>query len=447
MPNSSYAFTGGGLLDIVAQAPAATGLVDYLASDSVVVDVGNANIESNETNNTGSATVHVTNKLPDLAVQMSTANPVTASGVINHTITMTNTGTGVAPIARLQFSSLAGTWIGGGNAGVTCGVLFHTRSSNVYGCNTTDLAPGASVTFPLQLQASGIAGTTTTSGNVFVFGSRDVPPNADNFASTTATVAVGGSVDLSVSATASPATSAPGQPAVLSVNIRNNGTGLAAATMAETTLPAGFAFMSGSTTAGPCTAAAQVVSCPLAATSPGTIQPYTINTTASTVAGSFSATTVVDPANVVVESDETNNTVATAVAVSASFADLTTSVSGPATASLNGKPTFAVTMSNTGNVAADPVTVTIVETGFARLDSIVSPAGWTCTPLKNRITGYSITCAAGPLAASGVATIQVTTAGALLRGVTNVTATADPLNTVQELSEINNTSSTSITIV
>jgi uncharacterized repeat protein (TIGR01451 family) len=447
MPNSSYAFTGGGLVDIVAQAPAATGLVDYIATDSVVVDVNNANIESNETNNTASATVHVTNMLPDLAVQMSTENPVTASGVINHTITITNTGTGVAPIARLQFSSLAGTWIGGGNATVTCGTLFTTRSSVVRGCNTSNLAPGASVTFPLQLQASGIASTTTTSGNVFVFGSRDVPPGADNFASTTATVAVGGSIDLSVTATATPATSAPGQPVVLNVNVQNNGTGLAAATTAQTTLPTGFAFTSGSTTAGACTAVAQVVSCPLAATSPGATQPYTVNTKASSVAGSFSATTVLDPANVVVESNETNNTVATAVAVSASFADLTTSVSGPATTPMNGKPTFAVTVSNIGNVAADPATVTIGETGFARLDSIVAPAGWTCTPLKNRTTGYSITCAAGPLAASGVATIQVTTAGALLRGVTTVTATADPLNTVQELSKTNNTSSTSITVI
>ena len=447
VPNSSPSITGGGLVSIVARTPAAAGLVDFMASDLVVVDSNNANIESNESNNTASATVHVTNKLPDMAVQMSTENPVTAGGVINHTITMTNTGTGVAPTAQVRFSSLAGTWIGGGNAAVTCGTLFTTRSGATRGCTTTDLAAGASVTFPLQLQASGVAGTTTTSGNVYVLNSREVPPGADNVASTSATIALGGSVDLSVSATARPATVAPGQPVVLTMNVRNDGIGMTVATTAQTTLPPGYAFISGSTTAGTCSAVAQLVSCPLAAIGPGTSQSYSINITASPVVGSGLATTVIDPANVVVETNEANNTVDTSIGVSTSFADLTTGISGPSSVALNGKPVFAVTVSNIGSVAADVATVTIAESGFDRIDSIVAPASWTCTTTRIKNAGNSVTCTGGPLAPGGVATIQIVPSGAYLRGVTTVDATADPSNTVQELSETNNTRSTSITVI
>lgn len=447
VPNSTASITGGGLVSIVAQTPTATGLVDFMASDSVVVDSNNAFNESNESNNTASATVHVTNKLPDMALQMSTESPVTAGGVINHTITMTNTGTGIAPSAQVRFSSLAGTWIGGGNAGVTCGTLFTTRSGATRGCTTTDLAAGASVTFALQLQASGVTGTTTTSANVYVVNSREVPPGADNVASTTATVVVGGAVDLSVSATATPAVAAPGQPVVLTINVQNSGIGMAATTTAQTTLPAGYAFTSGSTTAGTCSVVAQVVSCPLAATGPGTNQSYTINLTASAVVGSASATTVIDPANVVVETDETNNTANTAIGVSTSFADLTTAVSGPSSVAFNGKPVFAVTVSNIGNVAVSVSSVTIAESGFDRIDSIVAPAGWTCTTTRIKNAGNAIACTGGPLDPSGVATVQITTTAAYLRGVTTITAGADPSNTVKELSESNNNGSTSITVL
>jgi uncharacterized repeat protein (TIGR01451 family) len=447
VPNSTAAITGGGIVSIVAQAPAAVGLVDYVVSDTVVVDTNNANIESNETNNTSSASVHVTNKLPDLALKMSTNNPVTAGGVINHTITMTNNGTGIAPSAQVRFTTLAGGWIGGGSAAVTCGTLFTTRSGATRGCTAVNLAPGASVTFPLQLQASGVAGTTTSSGNVYVVASREVPPGPDNFATTTATVAVGGAVDLSVVVAASPVASAIGQPVSLNVSVRNSGIGMAPATSVQMMLPTGFVFASGSTDVGSCAAAAQVVTCPIGAIGPGQTSSLAINTSASTVGGTFTFATVIDPANVVVESDETNNAASTSIIVSSNFGDLTSSVSGPTSVALNGKPVFAVAVSNVGNLVVDAPTATIVEAGFDRIDSIVAPVGWTCTTTRMKNSGNSVTCTGGPLAAGGVATISLTGAGAYVRGVTVVSATADPANVVQELSEANNASSFAVNVI
>lgn len=435
------------MVSIVAQAPSAIDAVDYLASDTVVVDANNTNIESNETNNTASATVHVTNQLPDMALLMSTENPVTAGGVINHTITMTNTGTGVAPLAQMRFTSLAGTWIGGGNSSVTCGTLFTTRSGATRGCTVPNLAARASVTFPVQLQASGIAGTTTTAGNVYVVSSREVPPGPDNFASTTATISVGGAVDLSVTTAASPVSVAVGQPLSLSVNVRNSGIGLAAPTTVATTLPTGFTFLSGTTVTGSCSAALQEVTCPIDATRPGATQSYLINGVATTAVGTYTVNTVVDPGNVVVETDETNNIASTPIDVSTAYADLTTAVSGPTSVALNGKPVFSVTVNNIGNVAVDVPTVTIAEGGFDRIDSIATPAGWTCITTRIKNVGNSVSCVGGPLSSGGTASIQITGAGAYTRGASTVSANADQANTVQELSETNNTSTFTINVI
>jgi uncharacterized repeat protein (TIGR01451 family) len=447
VPNSSYATTGGGIVSIVAQAPAAIDLVDYTVSDSVVVDSNSAFIESNETNNTAASAVHVTNKLPDLALQLSTQNPVTAGGIITHSVTISNNGTGVAPTAQMRFTSLAGTWIGGGDAAVTCGTLFTTRSGATRGCTTSDLAAGASVTFPVQLQASGVAGTTTTSGNAYVVGSREVPVGPDNFASTTATVAVGGAVDLSVTASATPATAAVGQPFSLTLAVRNSGIGAASATMVQTTLPVGFVFASGSTIAGSCAAAVQVITCPIATTGPGTSQVYAIELVAPKAAGTFAAVSVVDPDNLAAETDETNNKVSTQIVVSNAFADLIASVSGPTTTPVNGKPVFSVSVSNVGSVAVAAPTVTVSESGFDRIDSIVAPAGWLCSTTRIKNAGNILSCVGGPLAAGSTATISVTTAGAYVRGATAMTANADPANAVQELAETNNASSFTITVI
>jgi uncharacterized repeat protein (TIGR01451 family) len=447
VPNSSGASTAGGSVSIVAQPPAADGLVDYVATDSVAVDADNAINESDETNNTASGTRWVSNMLPDLAVQMSTPpSPIDAGGVINHEITISNTGTREAVFAQLRFTSLAGSWIGGGGSGgVTCGVIFRTRSGATMGCGVANLPAGASVTFPLQLTAPGTVGTTTTSGNVYVVGAREVPPAADNVASTTATVATAGAVDLTAAVLTAPIV-AVGQPTSFAISVTNNGIGVAAATTVDNVLPDGFTFTSGATNVGPCTATGQVVSCPIDATAPGRTQILSIFATAPRVAGPYNDNVVVDPSNVVAESDEANNSANAAVTVSAAFADLTTSIAGPATIASNGKPVYAVTITNSGNIAADTSSFTVYVRGFDRIDSTVVPAGWTCTTTRTKGIGNYVSCTGGPLGVGGSATVQIVAAGAYGRGAWPVTSTVDPTNAVQELSEVNNTATLSTTV-
>jgi uncharacterized repeat protein (TIGR01451 family) len=434
-------------IDIVAQPAATTELVDYIAANVVTVDSDNAFPESNETNNTATGSRRISNMLPDLALQItSPPNPIEPGGVITHDITVTNTGSGNSPVAVVRFGSYAGIWIGGGGNGATCGVLFTTRSGATRGCNVGALAAGASVTFPLQLRASGLVGTTTTSGNVSVSGAREVPAGPDNSATATATVVTPGPVDLTVAIATTPSIPV-GQPTLFQVTVTNGGIGLAAATTVNTTLPTGFVLTSGATdVGGVCSATGQVVSCPLDAIAPGRSVSLTINATAPSVAGSFSVVADVDLANVVPESDETNNTAAAAVEVSGVFADLTTAITGSVTAATNAKLAYTITVTNVGSLAAPASTFTLYERGFDRVDSVVAPAGWGCQVSRVKNAGNYVFCTAPILEPGAAGTIQLSLAGSYGRGAWDVTSGVDTGNAIQELSETNNTAWFSTTV-
>jgi hypothetical protein len=432
-------------IQIVAQVPAATGLVDYVATNTVTVDSANTIAESNETNNTLTTTTPVSNTLPDLQLAISTQNnPVTAGGVVTHLVTLTNVGTATATVATVTFGSQAGAYVDGGAPGVTC--VAHVQVAPRYApsrCRTNDLAPGSSVTFPVQFQAPGVAGTTTTFGEASTGDVRVTPIRElaydNNNASAPVVVAVGAPADLAATLTVG-GVSAPAENTAFNVNAQNVGIGQADPTTVQATLPAGFVFTSGSDTAGSCTAVGPIVNCPVGSLAPGAAQPITINATALTTVGSYVAAVTIDPTNSVSETDETNNTASATAVVSAAFADLTTVVTGPATAALNAKPTYVVSTKNIGNVATGPNTLTVNLRGYDRIGSVVAPAGYVCTVRKAHLTGGIVDCAGSALAVGATTTLTVSGASPYSAGTWPVTATADSLATVHELSETNNTS-------
>ncbi len=446
VPNYSGSSTEGGAIVIVGQPAATASLVDYSATDSVTVDSDNAYPESDETNNTATGSIRVSNMLPDLALAIDTPQSnVDAGSIITHNVTISNVGTGNDPLATVRVGSVAGAWIGGGGNGVTCGILFSTRSGSVRGCWAPNLAAGTSLTFPIHLTASGLVGTTTTSLDVYTTGAREVPPNADNYATSSVTVAIGGPTDLSTSLVGqSPV--AVGQPANFSLSVFNSGIGLTAATTVELTLPSGFGFVSGGGPSGVCTAVGQLVSCPLDPMGPKASRVFGITATVSATPGTYTVSTNADPANLVAESDETNNSTSVTVVVSGAFADLTSSITGPATVATNAKPTYAFTVTNSGAVQADGVTFTVYSPGFDRVDTLVAPAGFTCTVRRIKNAGNYIDCAGGSLAPGASATAQITVAGSYGPGAWQVSVTADPSNVVQELSETNNRATLTTTV-
>jgi subtilase family serine protease len=216
----------------------------------------------------------------------------------------------------------------------------------------------------------------------------------------------------------------------------------------------GFTFASGSSSAGPCTAIGQKVSCPINSLapqytplSPGPTEVITISALTSSSAGSFTIATVIDPANTNIESNEANNAASATGSVSAAFADLTAAVTGPTSVALNSKPTYVITISNSGNDAAAANKFTVYLAGYDRIDSLVAPAGYTCTVRKDHSAGRYVDCVTTSLAAATSVTLQIVAAGAYARGLAPVTVSADALNAVQELSETNNISTFVTTIV
>jgi hypothetical protein len=229
-------------------------------------------------------------------------------------------------------------------------VICCTRSGAGYGCGITNLAAGASVTFPVHLLDSGNVGATTTSGDVYIKGClassarrRQVPPGcrrgADNTASTTASVVVACSSDLARAVSPAP-TVAAGQPFAVPVQVSNLGIGVSGATTVETTLPAGFIIVYGASSLGACTAVGQVVSCPIDVINPGGNQSIAVNATASSTSAAVNTTVIIDPTNLVPERNETKNSAAVRSVVSEAFTDPTTSISGPSMTTLNGKPVY-----------------------------------------------------------------------------------------------------------
>jgi hypothetical protein len=325
---------------------------------------------------------------------------------------------------------------------VTCVAhVFITPKYQPSRCRTNDLAPGSSVTFPVEFQAPGVASTTTTVGEAST-GDINITPirelgYANNNASADVVVAVSAPPDLTATMTVG-GVSAPAENTAFNVNAQNIGIGQAAPTTVQATLPAGFVFTSGSDTAGACSADGAIVNCPVDGLAPGGAQPITINATAPSTVGNYVAAVTIDPANSTSETDETNNSATATSIVSAAFADLTTVITGPAAAALNGKPTYVVSTKNVGNVAAGPNTFTVNLRGYDRIGSVVAPAGYVCTVRKAHTTGGIVDCAGSALAVGATATLTVSGASVYGAGTWPVTAAADSLATVHELSETNN---------
>jgi hypothetical protein len=458
VPNSVLTATSPpGTVTVVARPPTATGIVDYTASDVVTVDADQAVFESNTINDTATATVHISNDLPDLALDMTTSpDPVDPGGVITEMLTVSNVGTASAATSQVRFTALPGTFIGVAYSGVGCGKASVTRGSYVIACGVLDLAPGASVTFPVQFTASGLIGTYTASAFAGVTSGRSFS-GPESSSSTSSSVVINGPVDLvpTVTMSASPLTA--GQALGIAISVDNTGIGQSAATAVLDVLPDGFSLVpstpadvaAGTGTTATCSAVGQVVTCPVGALPPhGRVDLFLVATAAPT-AGAFTNTVTVDPDALVAESDETNNVAIQSgtVVLPPPLADLATSISAPTSVASNSKPSFTATLSNVGpGVAVNPVWVTSVP-GFSKVDSVVAPAGFTCTAQQVKSTtsqGNQVVCTAASLDPGAGVTVRITVSGAFTRGVTSISSTA--VLTAPEVTTTNNRAVVTLTV-
>jgi uncharacterized repeat protein (TIGR01451 family) len=330
----------------------------------------------------------------DMAVTDSgSPNPVAINGSITYTVVVTNNGPSAADNATLvlpvsnstTFSSLTPP------AGWSCLTPSTGGTGNAV-CTNANMAGLSSATFTFVVKvASGTTNGTVINGSATVSSSVLDPILANNTATVTTIVGTTGP-NLSVTNVASPNPVQAGNTITYTQVVTNTGSSaITNGTFTEAT-PANTTFVSITPPAGwictsfpasPCTAST------VAAGASGTFSVvYRVN--AGTAAGTLISDTVT--VNATNQSFGANSATATDVVATATQADVALStVATPATVYAGNNITYTQTVTNNGPAAAAGVGFTEATPVNTTFQSVLAPAGWTCTTPTVGTAG-TVTC-------------------------------------------------------
>lgn len=278
------------------------------AAGTVISDtasVASSTTDPNPNNNDATATVVVaTAGQSDFSVT-STASPsaiVTAGNNISYTQQVINNGPAAGAATFTDAMPPGTTFVSfTPPAGWNCGASIPpVGGTGTISCSIASLATNASANFPLVVKASlgdapGAQITNTAAVNTVTCptssSTSPIDPNcANNYASTTVTVASPTQADIAILKTASPEPVNQGTNVAYTLQVTNNGPALAQGVSVTDVIPPEVVFVSVSTTQGACSynSGATTVSCTLGNISVGGLVIITINATATT----FSAATL-----------------------------------------------------------------------------------------------------------------------------------------------------------
>jgi len=371
----------------------------------------------------------------DLGVTDSgSPNPVAAGGNITYTQVVTNSGPSAADNATLVAPIPANTTLVSmtAPAGWSC-ITPGTGGTGNLVCTDVNMAGLTAGTFTLVVNVnSGTANGTVIADSVSVSSSVADPNSANNTATVSTLVGTTGP-DLTVTNVASPNPVQANNPITYTQVVTNTGsTAATTATFTESTPPANTTFVSITPPAGwTCPGSAPPCTNPsVAAGASGTfIVKYNVNvgTPAGTV---ITDTATVNAAN---QSFGANSATATDVVAAATQADLALSTAAtPGSVFSGNNITYTQTITNNGPAAASAVSFTEATPLNTTFQSVLAPAGWTCTtPVVG--TGGNVNCTDPTLAAGATADVIVvvnvpsTLAAGSITANSSVTAgTSDP---------------------
>lgn len=372
----------------------------------------------------------------DLSVtDAASPNPVTAGNNITYTQVVTNSGpssadnaTFVATVpANTTFVSLA---VPSGWSCVTPAV----GTTGTVVCTNVNMTALTAATFTLVVKVNaGTANGTVITENTSVTSSV-IDPVAGNNAASATTVVGTTAPNLTVTNTASPNPVLAGNNITYTQVVTNTGTTAATgATFTENT-PASTTFVSITPPAGwVCTTFPPT--CTNASVAGGAVGTFTVvyKVNAATTAGTIITDTVT--VNATNQSFGANSAVATDVVAGAAQADLAlTTAFSPTSVFAGNNISYTQTITNKGPVAATGVSFTEVTPTNTTFQSVIAPAGWTCTTPAVGGTG-TVNCTNPSLAASASADIVVvvdtvpSTAAGTITANSSVTATTgDPIS-------------------
>ncbi|MBZ5689567.1 MAG: DUF11 domain-containing protein [Acidobacteriia bacterium] len=330
----------------------------------------------------------------DLSVTDSgSPNPVATNGSITYTVVATNTGPSAADNATLVLPVPTGTTFASLTppAGWSCLTASAGGTGNVV-CTNANMPGLSSATFTFVVNvATGATNGTVITASATVSSSVLDPILSNNTATVTTVVGSSGP-NLSVTNTASPNPVQAGNTITYTQVVTNTGSSaITNGTFTEAT-PANTAFVSITPPAGWVCASFPASPCTASTVGAGVSGTFSVvyRVNAGTAAGTLITDTVI--VNATNQSFGANSATATDVVATATQADVALStVATPATVYAGNSITYTQRVTNNGPAAAAGVAFTEATPVNTTFQSVLAPAGWTCTAPAVGATG-TVTC-------------------------------------------------------
>src|SRR5438552_838607 len=337
----------------------------------------------------------------DLSItKTDSPDPVAPGGTLTYSINVGNAGPNAAVAVTMSdplpsqttFQSVAPP------AGWSC-TTPPVGTTGTVSCTMSSLASGAPASFTIVVQVTPATSGGTTISNTATVSSSGTsdPTSTNNTATATTTVTVTASSDLSITKTDAPDPVAAGAALTYTLTVSNAGPSTAAAPISVTdSLPPGVTFQGASGAGWTCSGTNTGVTCTRASTlPPGAAPPITIFVTAPNEGSTITNTASVSSSTS--DPDSSNNTATASTTVIAS-ADLSiTKTDAPDPSRPGATPTYTLAVNNNGPSTAASVTVTDPLPPGTTFQSIITPAGWTCTTPAVGSAG-TVNCTTGPTA-------------------------------------------------
>ena len=367
--------------------------------------------EANLLNDTASNTANVISSADMSVTDAGSPSPTVAAGAnITYTQVVTNNGPSAADNATVVATIPANTTLVSFSApaGWSCLNTTAGATGNVV-CSNANMGAVSSGTFTLVAKVTAGTPNGTVVGEMVSVGSSALDPNSANNTASVSTLVGATGPNLSVTNVGSPVPVQAGTDITYTQVVTNTGTtAVTGATFSETATPAAdLTFLTVTPPAGWTCAGFPVTACTdpsVGAGVSGTFKViYLVKATTP------NATPIVDTATVTGtnQSYGANSATANDVVAGAAQADLVLSAAGaPGTVLAGNDITYTETVTNDGPAAATTASFTEATPANTTYQSVLAPAGWTCTTPAVGGTG-NVTCTDPTFAVGDTANIVV----------------------------------------
>jgi uncharacterized repeat protein (TIGR01451 family) len=400
--------------------------------------------EGNLLNDTATDTANVISSADMSVTDSGSPSPLVAAGSnITYTQVVTNNGLSAADNATLVATIPANTTLVSlaAPAGWSCLNVGLGATGNVV-CTNSDMAAATSGTFTMVVKVTAGTANGTVIGQTVTVGSSALDPNSANNTASVSTIVGATGPNLSVTNVGTPVPVQAGSDITYTQVVTNTGTTAATGgSFSEAITPAAnMTFVSVAQPAGWTCTGFPTTPCSNPSVGAGISGTFTVIYLVK--AGTASGTAIANTATVTAtnQSYGPSSAVANDVVATAAQANVVLSTAGaPGTVLAGNDITYTQTVTNNGPAAATTANFTEATPANTTYQSVIAPAGWTCTTPAVGATG-NVICTDPTFAVGDAADIVV---------VVNVapTVTAATITATSMLSASNSVNTSTTTTV